>query len=110
MTCATTENGVIRIISHPRYPNPQPVWVVMESLESLMQQGRHERVVEDVTLLSKEVDRRALLSSGQITDSYLALLAHTHGASLATFDRRLSVSALPEGVTVVQIPDRGERP
>lgn len=103
-TCPTTENGVIRIVSNPRYPNPRPVWVVMESLESLTRQADHERMVEDVTLLSDDIDRKALLSSGQITDSYLALLAYSHGSALATFDRKLSVAALPEGVSVVQIP------
>lgn len=103
-TCPTTENGVIRIVSNPRYPNPQPVWVVMESLESLIRQADHERMVEDVTLLSDDVDRNALLSSGQVTDSYLALLAYVHKSALATFDRKISVSALPEGVSVVQIP------
>ncbi|WRS30492.1 TA system VapC family ribonuclease toxin [Actinomycetaceae bacterium MB13-C1-2] len=105
LTCPTTENGVIRIVAHPRYSNTQPVWMAMESLQSLTDLADHERVAENTTLIGNNVDRRALLSSSQVTDTYLALLALEHGAQLATFDRHLSLSALPDDVSVLQIPN-----
>lgn len=46
----------------------------------------HARIVKADILLSDEIDRKMLLSSGQIADSYLVLLAHSHGSALATFD------------------------
>jgi hypothetical protein len=51
------------------------------------------------------IDARALLSGGQVTDTYLAALAGAEGAGLATFDTHISASAvrLP-GQHVVQIP------
>ena len=38
-----------------------------------------------------------LLSSGQITDSYLLRLAASHGAKLATLDRCIVTSAIAGG-------------
>lgn len=35
ISCPTTQNGTVGIVSHPKYPNPQPVSVVLESLERL---------------------------------------------------------------------------
>lgn len=77
----------------------------MDSLQSLTELSDHERVAENTTLLGPNIDRRALLSSSQVTDTYLALLAFEHGAQLATFDRGLSTSALPKEVSVFQIPN-----
>ena len=38
-----------------------------------------------------------LLSSGQVTDSYLLALASAHGGQLATFDHRLVTAAVRDG-------------
>ncbi|WP_417563521.1 TA system VapC family ribonuclease toxin [Microbacterium sp.] len=105
-TCSTTENGVIRIVSHPRYSNSQPVATVMDSLDTLVAVPGHRRITEDVTLLSADVDRSRMLSSTQVTDTYLLYLAHANRAQLATFDRRLSTAALPQATdAILQIPD-----
>ena len=34
-TCPIVQNGVVRVVSHPKYPNTQPVPVVLASLASL---------------------------------------------------------------------------
>ena len=105
LTCPTTENGVIRVMAHPKYSNSQPIPVVMESLDSLVALPGHRRISDDASLLSPRVERSALLSSGQVTDTYLALLAQEHLAQLATFDRRLSTRALTAAQDLVlQIP------
>lgn len=49
---------------------------------------------DDVSLLDDGVNRTRLLSSAQLTDSYLLRLAVRHGARLATFDRRISTGAV----------------
>lgn len=105
LTCPTTENGVIRVMGHPKYSNSQPIPIVMESLDSLVALPGHRRIPDDASLLSSRVDRTALLSSAQVTDTYLALLAQEHSAQLATFDRRLSTRALTGAQDLVlQIP------
>jgi uncharacterized protein len=98
-TCPITENAVFRIIGNPRYPNsPGPP----ASLAALMRQmcalPGHQFWPDDVSLLDdRSFDLSRLLSSGQVTDSYLLALARAHGGYLATFDRRLVTEAVPEG-------------
>ena len=91
----TTQNGTVRIVSHPKYPNAQPVPVVLESLESLTRVGRHRFEADGVSLLDPGVSRVNLLSSSQVTDTYLVRLAVSLGATLATFDTRIVTTAVP---------------
>ena len=53
---------------------------------------------DDISLLDAErIDATRLLSSGQVTDSYLLALACAHDGQLASFDRRLVMSAVRGG-------------
>ena len=60
--------------------------VVLESLESLTRVGNHRFVPDTVSLLGAGVVRANLLSSAQVTDTYLVRLTMSLGARLATFD------------------------
>lgn len=104
LTCPITENGTIRIIGLPRYPQSQPLRITIEALRSLTSFGHHEHIPDDVSLLGSDIDPRRIHGPGQITDTYLALLAQAHGAALATTDRKLSTRALGSMVEVFQIP------
>ncbi len=95
-TCPLTENGVLRIVGHPRYPNspgtPSAVAPLIVGLRAL---PGHVFWPDDISLLdSEKFDMAHLLSSGQVTDSYLLALAYAHGGQLATFDRRLVTTAV----------------
>ena len=94
ISCPTTQNGVVRIVSHPKYSNAQPVPIVLESLDSLTRIGEHHFVPDAVSLLGDGVVRRNLLSSSQVTDTYLVQLSVSLGARLATLDTRLVTSAV----------------
>jgi len=99
LTCPTTENGVIRIMSLPSYPrlatNPASV---LESLESLRRIGRHTFVADHISLLDDpNVIRSRILASKQVTDTYLLALVVHHDAILATSDSRLSPIAVRNG-------------
>ena len=98
-TCPLTENGTMRVVGNPAFPNsPGSPGAVVESLGSLVALPGHEFWPDDVSLLNcKEVDLRRILTAGQVTDTYLLALAATHGGQLATFDRRLVTSAVYEG-------------
>lgn len=98
-TCPLTENGVLRIVGHARYPNspgtPAAVAQLMAGLRAL---PGHSFWPDDVSLLDAErLDTTRLLDSGQVADSYLLALACAHGGQLATFDRRLVMDAVRGG-------------
>jgi uncharacterized protein len=97
LSSPTTQNGAIRIVSNPKYSNAQfsPALVV-ESVRSLSAVGSHRFIPDKISLLDPDlVAADALLSSGQVTDTYLLALAVDAGACLATFDRKLVTKAVP---------------
>ena len=98
-TCPLTENGVIRIVGSPKSPNspgsPAAVAAIVAQLRLL---AGHVFWPDDISLVGNDnVDPARILTSAQVTDSYLLALAVAHGGRLATFDRRLSVSAVEGG-------------
>lgn len=98
-TCPLTENGVLRIVGHPRYPNspgtPAEVAQLMKGLRAL---PGYVFWPDNISLLDTEmINTERLLSSGQVTDSYLLALACAHKGQLATFDRRLVTDAVCGG-------------
>ena len=98
-TCPLTENGVLRIVGHPRYPNsPGSPAGVAGLLASLRRLPGHEFWPDTVSLFDqKHVDTARLLDSTQVTDSYLLALAHAHDGQLASFDQRLVTDAVIDG-------------
>jgi uncharacterized protein len=98
-TCPITENGVLRIVGHARYPNsPGTPAAVAELLTGLCALSGHDFWPDSITLLhSERVDSGRLLDSAQVTDSYLLALASSHGGQLATFDQRLVTDAVGNG-------------
>lgn len=98
-TCPITENGALRIIGHASYPNspgsPAAVAPLLRTMRSL---DGHIFWSDDISLLDEgKVDTTRLLNSAQTTDSYLLALAQARGGQLATFDRRLVVTAVHGG-------------
>ena len=98
-TCPITENGVLRVIGNPRYPNsPGSPAAVAPLLAGLREASGHEFWPDDVSLLEDaHCDATRLLSAGSLTDIYLLALAKAHGGQLATFDRRLVANAVRGG-------------
>lgn len=104
-TCPMTENGVIRIVGHAKYPNtpgsPASVAAIVTQLRAL---PGHVFWPDDISLVDAgHVDSTQVLTSGQVTDTYLLALAAAHKGKLATFDRRLSVKAVTGGKTALHI-------
>ncbi len=104
-TCPLTENGVLRIVGHARYPgSPGTPAAVAELLAVLCSLGGHEFWPDDVTLFNGQfVDSSRLLDSGQVTDTYLLALASAHGGQFATFDRRLVTDAVVNGAQALHL-------
>ncbi len=98
-TCPISENGALRIVGHPAYGNfPGSPAVVATALLELRSFGNHRFWPDDISLLASDiVDPARLLTSGQVTDTYLLALAVSKGGRLATLDRRLIASAVNGG-------------
>ncbi len=98
-TCPMTENGVIRIVGHPKYPgapgSPAAVAAIVAQLRTV---AGHVFWPDDISLVGDaRIDPARVLTSGQVTDTYLLALAAGRGGRLATFDRRLVVDAVKGG-------------
>jgi hypothetical protein len=64
----------------------------------------HSFWADDISLLADErVDESQLLTSAQVTDTYLLALAVAHDGKLATFDRRLSPRAVSGGKAALHL-------
>lgn len=106
-TCPLTENGVLRIVGHARYPNsPGTPAAVAELMGGLRALPGHEFWPDDLTVFDvQRIHSERLLDSAQVTDSYLLALASAHGGKLATFDRRLVTSAVVNGSQAIHLID-----
>jgi hypothetical protein len=98
-TCPITENGTIRVISHPRYPNSTgTASAAAELVVGLRGLPGHVFWADAVSLVDPAVcDTARLTTSGQVTDTYLLALALANAGRLATFDHRLATSAVRAG-------------
>ena len=98
-SCPLTQNAVLRILGHPRYPNsPGDPIAVAALLETWLGHRHHCFWPDAISLLgTKFVNPGRLLNHSQITDTYLLALAMHHKGHLVTLDSRLQTSAVPEG-------------
>jgi toxin-antitoxin system PIN domain toxin len=98
-TCPLTENAVLRIVGHVRYPNsPGTPAAVAPLMAALCALPGHVFWPDDISLLDTEkIDASRLLHAGQVTDSYLLALARTYGGKLVSFDRRMVTDAVTDG-------------
>jgi toxin-antitoxin system PIN domain toxin len=89
-SCAITQNGCVRIMSQPGYPNALPAAEVAARLRSAAATRHHAFVSADLSLLDEaRFDAGQLLGHRQITDAWLLGLAVEHGLRLVTFDTAL---------------------
>jgi len=94
-SCPITQNGCIRIMTHPGYPNALPVGSVIERLGEASSGAYHEFWPDDVTLLDASVaDPARIHGPRQVTDIYLLALAVRHGGQFVTFDTSVSTDAI----------------
>lgn len=98
-TCPLTENGLIRIVGHPRYPNsPGPPSAVLQALIAIRGLAGHHFWPDDLSIADAAFFAPELLSShSRVTDSYLLALAHAKGGYLATMDQKLATEVVPGG-------------
>jgi toxin-antitoxin system PIN domain toxin len=99
-TCPITENGLVRILSNlgytgGRHESPEAVRIRLDTFSS---RGNHAFWPEQISIRDEERFKLSGLSHGQITDVYILGVAIDHGGRLATFDRRIPMTAVAGAV------------
>jgi hypothetical protein len=104
-SCPLTENGVLRILGNPRYPNsPGSPAVVARVLNAWLQHPDHRFWPDSLSLLnSAQVDAERLIDAGSITDTYLLALAAHSGGNLVSLDCRLVAGAVAGGAAALRL-------
>jgi toxin-antitoxin system PIN domain toxin len=94
-SCPLTQNGCVRIMSHPGYASPLPVRSVVERLREATESRHHRFWAADVSLLDPRIaDPGRIHGPRQLTDAYLLALAVNRAGRLVTFDAAVPLSAV----------------
>jgi len=94
-TCPVTQNGCIRVMSQPGYPNITPVVAIADRLREATAHETHQFWPDDVSILDEAIiDLSRVHGPRQLTDAYLLALAVAHNGRLLTFDRAIPVGAV----------------
>jgi predicted nucleic acid-binding protein len=92
-----TQNGVLRILSQPAYPNQRPVAEVAERLAEACSHPSHHFWPGGISLLAETVvNWRQLLGPRQVTDAYLLAVAVAEGGRFVSFDARIPLALVPQ--------------
>lgn len=90
-----TQNGCIRILSQPGYPNPVPAPQAAERLAEATQHPSHAFWADSISLLEPgNLVWERILSPRQVTDAYLLALAVQQGGRFVTLDRGIPLDAV----------------
>lgn len=100
-TCPITENGLLRIVGHSKYPNsPGPPSTVTNALLAIRALAGHAFWPDSISLADGALIDASLLSShARVTDSYLLALASANKGQLATLDHKLATELVSNGKT-----------
>jgi uncharacterized protein len=94
-TCPITENGLLRIVSQPKYTNPATVETLRSLLADAKRSERHAFWPDSVSLADDSViDPVVPLSPAMLTDVYLLALAVKNQGRLITLDSKIFRSAV----------------
>ena len=96
-SCPLIQNGCVRILSQPAYPNPLGIAEAVERLRDAVSTPYHQFVADDISLLDDTaVDSGSLSGPKQISDVYLRALGVAHGFRFVTLDKRVPLAAVRE--------------
>jgi toxin-antitoxin system PIN domain toxin len=96
-SCPITQNGVVRIMSQPGYPQSVAPQRAARLLAGATATRHHEFWPDDISLLDdSRVDLQRVHGPRQLTDAYLLALAVHRGGRFVTFDAGIARSAVPK--------------
>ena len=95
-SCPLTQNGCLRIMAQPAYPQALPLAAVAQRLGQAAATPAHLFIADDYSLLDADsLHWPQLLGHRQVTDAYLLGLAVRHGCRFVSFDARVNLAAAP---------------
>ena len=104
-TCPLTENGFIRVISHPAYGLGERAETAVARLRAFCGSGGHQFWRDAISLRDDLFDLSRAGGTKHLTDIYLLGLAANRKSRLATFDRSIPVGAVagatPDTIVVI---------
>jgi len=90
-----TENGCVRILSDPGYPNAQPLQQVVQRLRLATAEPIHEFWPDRLSLMDEGwFDATRIHGARQLTDTYLLALAVHRDGRLVTLGSGLALAAV----------------
>jgi len=94
-SCPITQNGCVRIMSQPSYPQALAATAVADRLAEAANTPDHIFWPDDVNALERgTLEWTRILGHRQVTDAYLLALAVRHEGRLVSFDKRISIDAV----------------
>lgn len=95
-TCPITENGLVRVLSHPRYgAEVSGAPDVIARLRAFTASEHHEFWPDEVSLCDGTlVEAESVRGHARVTDLYLVALAVRRRGHLATFDRSIPTAGV----------------
>ena len=95
-SCPITQNGCVRVMTQPAYPNAAPAGVVAALLRDATTSTDHVFWPDELSIVAEGVlDWNAILGSRQVTDAYLLALAVRRRGRFVTLDRGVALAAVP---------------
>ncbi|KON80441.1 hypothetical protein PA01_01125 [Azoarcus sp. PA01] len=94
-SCPLTQNGCLRIMAQPAYPQALPLGAVATRLAQATAHPAHQFIADDYSLLDgAQITWQNLLGHRQITDTYLLGLAVRHNCCFVSFDAPINPSTV----------------
>lgn len=95
-SCPITQNGCLRILSQPGYPQPIALAQAADRLLRATSTPHHAFWPDSISALDAgAIDVRRVHGPKQLTDIYLLALAVKQGGRFVSFDARIARSAVP---------------
>jgi toxin-antitoxin system PIN domain toxin len=93
-SCPITQNGCLRVMSSPSYPNTRSIAQVSERLREATSAPVHEFWSDDISVLDGAItDVSRIHGARQLTDVYLLALAVHHHGRQVTFNCGVPLAA-----------------
>ena len=94
-SCPITQNGCVRIMSHPGYPNARSVVEIVERLREATEDRTHQFWPDDQSILNEQLfDATRVHGPRQLTDVYLLAMAVANRGRLVTFNQSIPLVAV----------------
>jgi len=94
-TCATTEQGLVRLLSNPVVNPGATTLDALAALARVRRRHQHEHWAERASLDAPGIDTACMTGYKQVTDFHLLNLAASHGGKLVTLDAGIKRALAP---------------